>query len=203
MTIFIIITTSIISILAFYNDDIMRRSQLNPYEVYHKKQWHQIITHGFVHADWVHLFVNMFVLYSFGKAVENIFRQLANNDIIQSATISYLLLYFIAMILATIPSILKNKNNHWYNSVGASGAVSAIIFTSIFFQPLHKLYFFGILPIPGIVFGIIYLAYTHYMSRKNNDNINHDAHFVGAIFGFVFPLILDPKLINIFINQLF
>ncbi|MDA3781494.1 MAG: rhomboid family intramembrane serine protease [Bacteroidales bacterium] len=203
MTIFIIIITSIISILAFYNKEIMRRSQLNPYQIYHKKQWYRVITHGFVHADWTHLFVNMFVLYSFGKAVENIFSQLSNNGIIQSTTISYLILYFVGMILATIPSIIKQKDNHWYNSVGASGAVSAVIFTSIFFQPLAPLYFFAVLPIPGIVFGILYLAYTHYMSKKGGDNINHDAHFIGAIFGFIFPIILDPKLINVFINQLF
>ncbi len=203
MTIFIIIITSLISILAFSNEEILNRSQLNPYQVYHKKQWYRVITHGFVHADWVHLFVNMFVLFSFGKSVENIFSQLESNQIILSSSLSYLLLYFIAMILATIPSIIKQKNNHWYNSVGASGAVSAVIFTSIFFQPLAPLYFFGILPIPGIVFGILYLGYTHYMSRKGSDNINHDAHFIGAIFGFVFPLILEPKLINIFINQLF
>ncbi len=203
MTIIIIIITSLISILAFSNEEILNRSQLNPYQVYHKKQWYRVITHGFVHADWVHLFVNMFVLFSFGKSVENIFSQLESNQIILSSSLSYLLLYFIAMILATIPSIIKQKNNHWYNSVGASGAVSAVIFTSIFFQPLAPLYFFGILPIPGIVFGILYLGYTHYMSRKGSDNINHDAHFIGAIFGFVFPLILEPKLINIFINQLF
>lgn len=203
MTIFIILVTSALSILAFKNDEIMNRSQLNPYLVYHKKQWYRVVSHGFVHADWVHLFVNMFVLFSFGKSVENIFSQLAVNGIILSPKISYLILYFTAMILATIPSIIKQKDNHWYNSVGASGAVSAVIFTSIFFQPLAPLYFFAVIPIPGIVFGILYLGYTHYMSRKGGDNINHDAHFIGAIFGFVFPLLLEPKLIHIFINQLF
>ena len=107
------------------------------------------------------------------------------------------------MILATVTSIKNHKDDPWYNSVGASGAVSAVVFTSIFFQPLAKLYFYAVIPIPGIVFGVLYLAYSQYMSKRKNDNINHDAHFIGAVFGFLFPLILEPKLINVFLGQLF
>jgi membrane associated rhomboid family serine protease len=205
MTILLIIITSIISVIGFSRRDIFDKLQLNPYAVYHKKEWYRIISHGFLHADWVHLFVNMFVLFSFGKSVENIFNQLAANGIIKSAILSYALLYFISMIFATVTTIKKQKDNQFYNSIGASGAVSAVVFTSIFFQPLANLYFYAIIPIPGIVFGVLYLGYSHYMSRRagEKDNINHDAHFIGAVFGFLFPLILDPKLINIFINQLF
>lgn len=205
MTILLIILTSVISVIAFNRRDIFDKLQLNPYAVYHKKEWYRIISHGFLHADWVHLFVNMFVLFSFGSSVENIFKQLAANGIIKSPILSYALLYFISMIFATITTIKKQKDNYWYNSVGASGAVSAVVFTSIFFQPLAKLYFYAVIPIPGIVFGVLYLGYSHYMSRRGGekDNINHDAHFIGAVFGFLFPLILDPKLINIFIGQLF
>lgn len=205
MTILLIIITSIISVIGFSRRDVFDKLQLNPYAVYHKKEWYRIISHGFLHADWVHLFVNMFVLFSFGKSVENIFHQLAANGIIKSAILSYALLYFLSMIFATVTTIKKQRDNQFYNSVGASGAVSAIVFTSIFFQPLANLYFYAIIPIPGIVFGVLYLGYSHYMSRRagEKDNINHDAHFIGAVFGFLFPLILDPKLINIFINQLF
>jgi membrane associated rhomboid family serine protease len=86
--------------------------------------------------------------------------------------------------------------------VGASGAVSAVVFTSIFFRPLDNLYIMGILPIPAIIFGVAYLVYSHYMSKMSSDNINHDAHFIGAVFGFIYPLLLDPKLFKVFLNQL-
>ena len=203
MTILLIVITSIISVTAFNRRELFDKLQLNPYAVYHKKEWYRIISHGFVHADWVHLFVNMFVLFSFGSSVEHIFKQLAANGIIKSPILAYVLLYFISMIFATLTTIKKQKDNHLYNSVGASGAVSAVVFTCIFFQPLAKLYFYAVIPIPGIVFGVLYLGYSHYMSKRGGDNINHDAHFIGAVFGFLFPLIIDPKLINVFIGQLF
>lgn len=203
MTIFIIIVTSLISIVAFGNRELFEKLQLNPYKVYHKKEWYRIISHGFLHADWVHLIINMIVLLSFGSAVENIFKQLAANGIIQSPVLVFVLLYFISMIAATLTSVVKQKNNAWYNSVGASGAVSAVIFTSIFFQPLARLYLYAVIPIPGIVFGVLYLGYSHYMSKKGGDNINHDAHFIGAVVGFIFPLFIDPSLIHVFLNQLF
>ena len=203
MIILLIAITSIISIIAFNRRDIFEKLQLNPYAVYHKKEWYRIISHGFIHADWVHLFINMFVLFSFGSAVENIFKQLAAEGIIKSPVLSFVILYFASMVLATVTSIKNHKDDYMYNSVGASGAVSAVVFTSIFFQPLAKLYFYAVIPIPGIVFGVLYLVYSQYMSKRNNDNINHDAHFIGAVFGFLFPLILEPKLINVFLGQLF
>ncbi|MFO7829120.1 MAG: rhomboid family intramembrane serine protease [Bacteroidales bacterium] len=202
MTIFIIIVTSLISIVAFGNKQLFEKLQLNPYRVYHKKEWYRLISHGFLHADWVHLIINMIVLLSFGRAVENIFKQLAAEGIIKSPTLVFVLLYFISMIAATLTSVYKQKDNMWYNSVGASGAVSAVIFTSIFFQPLARLYLYAVIPIPGIVFGVLYLGYSHYMSKKGGDNINHDAHFIGAVVGFIFPLFLNPKLIHVFIDQL-
>ena len=203
MTILLIIITSAISIMAFNNREIFDKLQLNPYSVYHKKQWYRVISHGFLHADWAHLFVNMFVLFFFGRSVENEFERLAINGTIKSPVFSFVLLYFASMVFATVTSIAKQKDNIWYNSVGASGAVSAILFTHIFFQPLAKLYFYAVIPIPGIIFGVLYLGYSHYMSRRGNDNINHDAHFIGAVFGFLFPLLLEPKLINVFLGQLF
>ncbi|MEE4196897.1 MAG: rhomboid family intramembrane serine protease [Bacteroidales bacterium] len=202
MTIFIIIITSLISILAFGNRELFDKLQLNPYRVYHKKEWYRILSHGFLHADWVHLIINMIVLLSFGNAVENILEQLAANGVIKSPVFVFVLLYFISMVAATIPTLVKQKDNPWYNSVGASGAVSAVIFTSIFFQPLARLYLYAVIPIPGIVFGVLYLGYSHYMSKKGGDNINHDAHFIGAVVGFIFPLLIDPSLIRLFLNQL-
>jgi len=202
MTILLIIITSIISVLGFGNPGLFDKLQLNPYQVYHKKEWYRIVSHGFLHADWVHLIINMLVLFSFGSSVERIFKSLALEGIIKSPVLSYVILYFASMIMATVTTVKKHKDNIWYNSVGASGAVSAIVFTNIFFQPMASVYFYAIIPIPGIIFGVLYLAYSHYMSKRGGDHINHDAHFIGAVFGFVFPLFLDHNLIYVFIDQL-
>jgi membrane associated rhomboid family serine protease len=201
MTLIIIIITSIISILSFYSDNLMSHLTFNPYQVYHRKELWRLLTHGFLHADWVHLIVNMIVLYSFGKNVEAWINQLRIEHYINSPVLTYLLLYLGGVIVSTLPTLFKHRNNYMYNSVGASGAVSAIVFTSIFFSPLQKIYFFGAIPIPGIIFAILYLVYSSYMSRRGKDNINHDAHFAGAIFGFIFPVLIDFDLVSHFIKS--
>ena len=200
MTIIIIIVTLIITVIAFYSDEVMSKMMLNPYQVYHKKEWYRMITHGFLHADWTHLIINMIVLYSFGSNVEAWFGKLKMAGYIDSVAITYSLLYFGGIIVASMITLFRHRNNRWYNSVGASGAVSAIIFTSIFFNPLDKLYFFAVIPIPGIVFAVLYLVYSSYMSRRSKDNVNHDAHLLGAVYGFTFPLLIDFDLISHFLQ---
>ncbi|RPH31273.1 MAG: rhomboid family intramembrane serine protease [Bacteroidales bacterium] len=202
MTIIIIIVTVGISMLAFSNREIMDKLQFTPYRTIHNKEWHRLFTHGFVHADYMHLFINMFVLYSFGAAVESIFKSLQYSGIIQSWVLHFSVLYFGGIVIASLTTLKKHKDNFYYHSVGASGAVSAIVFTFIFFDPLQKLLFMFIIPIPAIVFGVLYLAYTHYMSKKGGDNINHDAHFIGSVFGFVYPLLINPKLFFVFLERL-
>ena len=202
MTLFIIIITLIITVIAFNSEEVMSRLMLNPYQVAHKREWYRLITHGFLHADWTHLIINMIVLYSFGTNVERWFHQLKMSGYISSPALTYSLLYFGGIIISSIITLARHRNNRWYNSVGASGAVSAVIFTSIFFSPLDRLYFFAVLPIPGILFAILYLVYSSFMSRRNRDNINHDAHFLGAVFGFVFPVLIDLDLASHFIREL-
>jgi len=180
----------------------MDKLLFSPYRTIHNKEWHRLVTHGFVHADYMHLFINMFVLLSFGTAVENIFNVLKNSGVISSSILHYLILYFGGIIIASLTTLKKHKDNFYYHSVGASGAVSAIVFTYIFFDPLSKLLLMFVIPIPAIVFGIAYLGYSHYMSKKGSDYINHDAHFVGSVFGFIYPLLINPKLITIFLNKL-
>lgn len=197
ITLLIVIVTSIISIVAFSNTELLYKFQLNPYQVFHRKQYYRIVSHGFVHANWIHLIINMLVLYSFGIAVESYFQHY-----FQFPVIAFLILYFGSMVFATITTIRKQKDNHWYNAVGASGAVSAVVFTSIFFNPWSKVYFYGIIGIPGIIMGVLYLAYSYYMTKQSKDNINHDAHFLGAIFGFIFPILLDYNLVSLFISRL-
>lgn len=201
MTIVIIAITTIVSIISFQNDRLFSILLLNPLKFLHKKEYYRIFSHGFIHADWMHLIVNMFVLFSFGRAIEGYFNQLKEMDYLQYPQLHYLTLYIGGIIVSSIPSIIKHRNDSWYNSVGASGGVSAVVFTSIFFGPLNILYLYFI-PIPGIVFGALYLIYSQYMSKRNKDNINHDAHFAGSIFGFLYPLIINIGLFKVFLNQL-
>jgi len=166
--------------------------------VYHRFHVHRIITHSLIHADWMHLIVNMYVLYIFGGVCMNNFTLYFG----EKANLYFLELYLFSLSFSSILSIFKYKNNPYYSAVGASGAVTAVVFTSIFFDPWNKLWFFGVAPIPGIVFGILYLGYSIYMGKKNTDNIGHDAHFLGALFGFIFPIIVNYQLFGQFIDKL-
>ncbi len=201
MTIPIIIITAAISILAFYKEKVMYGLMLNPYRVIHKREYHRVLSHAFLHVDWTHLIINMIVLFSFGINVERWLGVLQNNGYLNRPLLSYAALYFGGIVISTLITLFRNRNKPSYNSVGASGAVSAVVFTSIFFAPLDRLYFFGILPIPGILFAILYLLYSSYMSRRSRDNVNHDAHLMGALFGFAFPLFIDFQLLEHFISQ--
>jgi len=202
MTYIIIAATALVSLLALSNGTLMSKLLMSPYLIMRQKEWYRLISHAFVHADYIHLFINMIVFLSFGLAVENMFEQLSKNGIIGSPSLHFVLLYFGGIVISSLTTLRKHKDNYYYRSVGASGAVSAVVFTSIFFSPLSNLYLMGIIPIPAIVFGVGYLVYSHYMRKKSSDNINHDAHFVGAVFGFIYPLLIDPKLFKVFLNGL-
>ena len=199
MTILIIFITSIFSIMAFNGPALMYKYQNNPYQVYHRKQWYRLISYAFIHANWMHLIVNMFVLFSFGPVIEYYFRNYFGGYWV----IYFLILYFGGIIVSTLFTLIKQRDNYNYNAVGASGAVSAVVFSSILFEPMNKLLIFGILPISAIIFGILYLIYSFYMSKKSIDNIGHDAHFLGAIFGFIFPLLIKPELFSVFLFKIF
>lgn len=201
MTFFFIGITVLISIMAFNQPEVFSKLQLNPYQVYHRKEWYRLITHGFVHVDWMHLIINMFVLFSFGQGVEGLFRDLEEAGYLRYYQVWYTGFYISSIIIASLLSVAKHKDDHYYNSVGASGAVSAVVFFFIFFAPYTKLLLFMVIPIPGILFGVAYLIYSQVMSRRSNDNVNHDAHFIGAVYGFLFPLIIKISLINYFIQN--
>jgi len=199
MTIILIVITVAVSYAAFKSPKLMDQLQFNASKIYYKKEFHRLITHAFIHASWEHLFVNMIVLFSFGLAIETYFK--LNFGSLHS--IYYILLYFGGILVSNIYALFKHRKNYFYNSVGASGAVSAVLFAAIFFDPWNMIYFFGILPIPGIVFAVLYLVYSYQMGKKQNDNVAHDAHLLGALYGFIFPILLNPKLLEIFINKLF
>lgn len=196
MTLIIVLVTVVVSIACFNNQELFYKLACMPYRMTRANEWWRLITHGFVHADWVHLFVNMFTFYSFGQYIERYFSMLGfGNE-------AFLGLYFGGMIAASVYDVWKYRDNAYYTSIGASGAVSAVLFTSIFLDPWNKIYLFAAVPIPGILFGFIYLFYCQYMARRGGDNINHNAHFYGAVYGFIFPLLLEPRLFNLFVHQL-
>lgn len=199
MTIILIVITVAVSYAAFKSPKLMDQLQFNASKIVHKNEYHRLVTHAFIHANWEHLFVNMIVLFSFGQAIEAYFKFNFGNN----AILNYVLLYFGGILVSNIYALIKHRNNYFYNSVGASGAVSAVLFAAIFFDPWNKIYFFGILPIPGIVFAALYLVYSYQMSTKQKDNVAHDAHFLGALFGFVFPILLNYQLFESFLDKLF
>lgn len=199
ITYFTIGVTVLVSYMAFQNHELMEKLQFNAAKIIHQNQYYRLITHAFIHANWSHLIVNMFVLYFFGKGMEQYFGHYFGSR----ATAYFLLLYFGGILASNIWSLIKHQNNYYYNAVGASGAVSAMLFAFIFFNPWEPLYLFAILPIPGILFAVGYLIYSYQMSKRKNDNVAHDAHFLGAVFGFVFPILLKPDLFGQFIDQLF
>lgn len=202
ITYILIGVTVLISITAFGNPDWFLKFQFSPYQVYHRRQWYRLLTHGFFHANWTHLIINMLVLFFFGPYVERYLKGVLVPDMQQLSGFIYVLFYCAAIIIASLLSLFRHKDDVWYNAVGASGAVSAVIFFFIFFNPWERIYFYGILPVPGIIMGLLYLMYSHFMSRRETDGINHDAHLTGALFGFIFPLIIDYRLIHYFISQL-
>lgn len=199
ITFFIIGITAFVSYMAFQNSSLMNKLQFNAAKIIQEKEYYRLVTHAFIHANWPHLIVNMFVLYFFGRNIESYLSYYFGNH----STAYFLMLYFGGILASNIWSLIKHKNNFYYNAVGASGAVSAVLFAFIFFDPLEKLYLFAIVPIPGIIFAVGYMIYSYRMSKKENDNIAHDAHLLGAIFGFIFPILLKPELFGLFIDKLF
>lgn len=197
ITLIIIIFTSALSIFSLYNPDAMYKLILNPYQTKSSKEWYRLVSSGFIHADWMHLFVNMFVLYSFGNIVEYYYQQIFG----EIAITTFLMLYISSIFAANLPTYYKYQNHSGYNSLGASGATSAVLFASILFQPFAKIYLYFI-PIPGILAGVLYLFYSHYMDKRQVDNVNHDAHFWGAVYGVAFTVVLKPKVVLIFLAQL-
>lgn len=199
ITWFIIGGTALVSYLAFKDAGLTSKLQFNAALIIQRKEYHRLVTHAFIHANWSHLIVNMFVLFFFGRNIEAYFGYYFGNK----ATAYFLMLYFGGILAANTWSLIKHKNNFYYNAVGASGAVSAVLFAAIFFNPWERLYLFAVVPIPGILFAVGYLFYSYQMGKRGKDNVAHDAHFLGALFGFVYPILLKPNLFDKFIDSLF
>lgn len=185
VTLILIALNVIFSLIGFSNAAILDKTIGWPYYSKREKQYYRFITSGFLHADWMHLFFNMFTLYFFGNNIELIFKVYG-----LGGNAAYLSLYFFGLIASDIPSYLKHNNDYNYRSLGASGAVSAVVFAAIIFNPWGSIYLYGALKISAALYAVLYVVYCVYMGKKNQDNVNHDAHLWGSVFGLVFTLAL-------------
>jgi membrane associated rhomboid family serine protease len=187
ITISIIIVTCLVSFTAFSNEKLMGDLIFNPPAINNRKQWYRFFTCGFIHADIMHLAFNMYSFYLFGEIVEQSFARIFGAG---NGQIIFLLMYLLSLAVSLLPTYIQNQHNYHYYSLGASGAVSAVVFTGIFIYPTLPL---GIFPIPfhipGFIFGPLYLIISAYLAKKGNGNINHSAHIWGALFGVVFVII--------------
>jgi len=196
ITMVIVILTTIISLLSFNNSKLMDALIFWPPGISMRHQYYRFITCGFIHADLIHLAFNMFTLYFFGRALETYYM-----GILGLQHYYFTILYITALIAANIPSYIKQRDNYNYRSLGASGAVCAVMFAFIMISPWERLYVFGI-PMPAIIYAVLFLVYTIVMSRRGGDNINHDAHLWGAIYGVLFTIAVRPGIVGNFINEL-
>ena len=199
ITYIIIAITVFISIISMDNHSLKSKLMFNAYMINHRKEWYRFFSNGLIHADWVHLGFNMFSLYMFGVAVEEGYKVIFEDR----GALFFILLYIGGLAMSSIYSYEKYKNDIYYNALGASGAVSAVVFAFIILAPTARLGFLFIpVPIPAYLFGLIFLGVEYYLGKRSNDNIGHDAHLWGAVFGAVFTIILRPSLASDFIEQI-
>ncbi len=182
--------------MAMESESLKNKLMFNPYMIHHHKQWYRFFTNGFIHADWIHLAFNMYALYILGTGVEIVFSW----DEVYGANgpVFYILLYIGGLVMSSLFSYEKHKHNIHYNALGASGAVSAVIFAFIIIRPTATLMF----GLPAYLFGLLTLAFEHYLSKRGGTGIAHDAHYWGSIYGIVLTLTLKPSLAIDFIHKI-
>jgi membrane associated rhomboid family serine protease len=188
---FIFAITIATSLWAFYNDNVYANMILHPYSVSRGHRVYTVITSGLIHADYMHLFFNMLTFSFFAFNLELIIGHW-----------QFGLLYTVCLILSDLPTIYKHRDDDWYHSLGASGAVSGVIFGAILYNPLGKMsLMFLPIGIPAILFGVLYLIYCNYASKRAQDNINHDAHLFGALSGLLITIALNPHVVHTCIEE--
>lgn len=195
ITLILLIMTGWISYQAFSNPEMRAKLIFHPATIKSSGEYYRFLTHGFIHGDWGHLFINMFVLYQFGGFAEaRVFPALFGEGLDKFI---YLIFYLGAIILSSVPTYFRHQNNYGYAALGASGATSALVFIYILFDPWQMFVF---PPLPAIIVGIGFLVYSSYMDKRGSDNIGHNAHLWGAIFGLFFTLIsimvLRPEMLD-------
>lgn len=197
MTLAIIAFTAVVSLIALNNRAVFENLLFYPFRMQLQRDWFRFITHGFVHGGLLHLVINMYVLWMFGTAVEDAYADITG----RSSTLPFLVLYLGGIVLSSIPGYFKHKDDPGYRAVGASGATSAVVFSFILLHPATKLMLILLpIPLPAWLFGLLYLGYEWYMSKRGRDGIAHDAHYFGALYGIAFTALLDPKAVGRFIQ---
>ena len=194
ITLLLIAATVLVSWLAFNNPRLVDRLTLWPPAIQRQHQYDRLVTHGFIHADFQHLLFNMITLYFFGRLIERFFSAYIGE-------VGFLLFYLSALVVAILPTYMGHRNDAGYRSLGASGAVSAVLFAFILLQPWSMIYVF-FLPLPAIVYGVLYVGYSIWMDRHGHDNVNHSAHLWGAAYGVLFTLLLEPRVGPAFLQGL-
>jgi membrane associated rhomboid family serine protease len=187
--------TVLTSYKAFEDPQLKQNLLFNAYAIKHRNEVYRLFSHSLIHSDWMHLIFNSIVLYSFGQSVEFEF---VNQFGLLKGSINYFLLYMGAIIVSSLYSFVKHQDNKYYNSLGASGATSAVLYSSIIIFPLNEIYF-----LPAWLVGILYLMYSHYMAKKGNDNIGHDAHIGGALFGLLITVLFNKDYFFNFFEKVF
>lgn len=187
VTLILVAITCLISWQAWERSRLFDRMILWPPAIDRQRQYDRLLSHGFIHANGTHLVVNMVTLYSFGAVMEGFFAQ-------RIGWAGYLAFYLSAIAIAILPTFLRHRHDARYRSLGASGAVSAVLFSSVLLDPWSILLLFFIVPLPAIVFAVLYVVYSIWMDKKGGDNINHSAHLWGALYGMVFALAIEPRL---------
>jgi membrane associated rhomboid family serine protease len=195
ITLVIVAITCIVSFMAFNNSRLMNDLILWPPAITRQREYHRLVTYGVVHADFMHLLVNMLTLFFFGRAMEGFFSA-------RLGTLGFALFYIGGLVVSILPTYLKNRANPNYRSLGASGAVSAVLFAFILVAPWVKIYIFFALPVPAIVYAVLYTGYSIYMDQRGQGNVNHSAHLWGAAYGVIFTLLMDPTVLPHFLNAL-
>ena len=199
ITMIIIIFTALISWQGFNRYAFIDKLKHSPARESTHKEYYRLLTSGFVHADWTHLLVNMFVLYSFGEYIESYIVALFGKPLGQ---IIYFLLYILNIILANLPTAFAHRHNPGFASIGASGAVSGIVFIFILLNPWAILNLFFVIPVPAIIAGIGYLIYSSWAANKGHGRLDHSAHFAGAIAGMLMMIALRFEILNEFLDKL-
>jgi membrane associated rhomboid family serine protease len=193
-TLAIIAATVLVSWRAFGDRALIERLLLWPPAIDRHRQYDRLVTHGFVHADWQHLLFNMITLFFFGRTVETMFAPWLG-------TVGFVLFYLSAIVVAILPSWLRHRHDARYRSLGASGAVSAVLFAFILVDPWSLIFVFFV-PLPAVLYAAMYVGWSIWAERQGNDNVNHSAHLWGAGYGVLFTVIMEPRIIGHFLGRL-
>ncbi|OGS80097.1 MAG: hypothetical protein A3D31_06515 [Candidatus Fluviicola riflensis] len=197
---YIIIGITVLFSLKGFSDSYFRDKYLyKPYNVKHHREYYRIFSHVFLHADPMHLIFNMITFYFFGKVMEEYFRDYYG---FVTGNLVFIGFFILSSFFATMIQYGRHKDHEFYRSLGASGAVSAILFAFIMLAPTATITFF-IIPMPAIIFGVLYLGFEFWADKNGKGNIAHDAHISGALFGIVFILITNIEQVKDAFNNLF